>query len=139
MKENKHSSCESSTCKSGYSVGHKRIRHYLLSLSAAILACLCCSIPLLGIAVGLAGASSIYQYFGNNHPAFQVLAIAILLGTSLFMWVQKKKGKMSGKGFLLQVVILLSMYGLMTAFMQGIFSPWLSERGYGITKLHGEH
>ncbi len=135
MKHNEHSSCEAMPDNKEPS-SQNRFRYHLLSLTAALIACLCCWIPLLAVAIGLAGASSLTQYIGKNHPAFQALAVAILFATSVFMWVQKKKGKMSAKSFFIQVAIVLSMYGLMTVLMEKVFGPLLAN---GITEVHGQH
>lgn len=136
MRQNKHSSCEAMSNNKEPSSQNKGFRHYLLSLTAALIACICCWIPLLAVAIGLAGASSLTQFVGRNHPAFQALAVGILLATSVFMWVQKKKGKMSARGFFLQVAIILSMYGLMTFLMEKVLGSWLAD---GITETHGKH
>ena len=136
MTHNEHSSCEAMPKPSSQNRG---FRYCLVSLLAALIACLCCSVPLLAVAIGLAGASSLNEYFGKNHGAFQALAVTILLATSGFMWFQKTKGKMSTKGFFLQVAIVLSMYGMMTVLMEKMFGSLLAERGYGITEEHSKH
>jgi hypothetical protein len=74
------------------------LQYYLLSFLAAFIACLCCSLPLLALALGLAGASGIKGYMGKYHDLYQFAAVSILLGACVFMWLQKKKGRMSLKG-----------------------------------------
>lgn len=96
-----HSSCSRTAADhSKSSSADKGLQYYLLSFLAAFIACLCCSLPLLALALGLAGASGIKGYMGKYHDLYQFAAVSILLGACVFMWLQKKKGRMSLKGCL---------------------------------------
>lgn len=134
-----HSSCSRTAADhSKSSSADKGLQYYLLSFLAAFIACLCCSLPLLALALGLAGASGIKGYMGKYHDLYQFAAMSILLGACVFMWLQKKKGRMSLKGFLLQVALVFSMYGVMTVVGEKVLIPWLSEKVTDTTE-HGNH
>ena len=134
-----HSSCGAAPADSSKSSSsEKGLQYYLVSLLAAFIACLCCSLPLLALAFGLAGASSLREHMGKYHELYQVAAVIILLGACVFMWLQKKKGRMSPKGFLLQVTFVFLMYGVMTVVMERVLTPWFTEKITG-AKEHGNH
>jgi len=134
-----HSSCSRTAADhSKSSSADKGLQYYLLSFLAAFIACLCCSLPLLALALGLAGASGIKGYMGKYHDLYQFAAVSILLGACVFMWLQKKKGRMSLKGCLFQVALVFSMYGVMVVVMERVLTPWFTEKGISV-KMHGNH
>jgi uncharacterized membrane protein YwaF len=75
---------------------------------------------------------------GKYHDLYQLAAVSILLGACVFMWLQKKKGRMSLKGFLIQVTLVFSMYGVMVVVMERVLTPWFTEKGISV-KMHGNH
>ncbi len=120
-----HSSCEIAS-KANMPMGKKKdLRSYLLGMVAAFIACLCCSLPLIPLILGLSGASLYREQLGQYHQLFEIVAIVVLIVACVFMWRRHREAKKPLSSFLLQVAFTLAMYGAMSFAMQQFLAPLL--------------
>lgn len=79
---NEHSCCKKTQ-------EHKTLRSYTVSAIAVFLACLCCSLPLIPLMLGLSAGSSLLS-LTKHHLAFDVLGAMILFGSVVYIWHEHK-------------------------------------------------
>ncbi len=133
-----HSSCDKAP-KSDMTLGKKKdLRSYLLGFIAAFIACLCCSLPLIPLILGLSGASLFKEQLGQYHKYFEIAAVMVLIAACIFMWRRHRATKKALSSFLLQVAFTLAMYGTMSFAMQKFVTPLLWGSGANST-THANH
>lgn len=118
-----HSSCSLDHKETNASAKQAGIRSYLLGVVAAFISCLCCSLPLIPLILGLSGASSLREQLGNYHWLFEIISIMVLIAACLFMWKRNRKHNKPLKNLLLQMACTLTMYFSMNVIMQNLIVP----------------
>lgn len=128
-----HSCCKRTPQEiSAESQGRVRsLKSYAVGALAGFLACLCCSVPLIPLMLGLSGALVLKDQLGAYHQFFETGAIVILLAACVFMWNHHKKSGKPIHSFLLHVAVTFAMYGLMNFAMKELLAPVL-----GGTNVH---
>lgn len=99
------------------------IRSYIVGAVAAFISCLCCSLPLIPLVLGLSGASSLREQLGKYHSLFEIASIMILIAACLFMWKRNRKHNKPLKSLLMQIAFTLTMYFAMSVIMQRLIVP----------------
>lgn len=118
-----HSSCSLEHKEINASAKQAGIRSYLLGAVAAFISCLCCSLPLIPLILGLSGAISLRDQLGNYHWLFEIASIIILIAACLFMWRRNRKHSKPLKSLLFQIAFTLTMYFSMNFIMQKLIVP----------------
>jgi chromate transport protein ChrA len=118
-----HFSCSPDHKETIASAKQAGFRSYLLGAVAAFISCLCCSLPLIPLILGLSGATSLREQLGNYHWLFEIVSIMILIAACLFMWKRNRKHNKPLKSLLLQIAFTLTMYFSMTVIMQKLIVP----------------
>lgn len=103
----------------------KSLKSYIVGGLAAFIACLCCSLPLIPLMLGLSGAVAFKDQLGSYHWAFDVLGVAVLLGACCYMWRDHRKSGKPVHSFVLVAVTTLLMYAAMTFVMKQVVAPIL--------------
>lgn len=137
MKED-HSCCLAGQGTNAIQAGHKSVKSYVVSATAAFIACLCCSIPLLLVLLGFSGAQALKEQFGLYHLAFDILSVAILLGACCYLWQEHRKSGKPLRSFVLLVGTTVLLYGLMTFTLKQVVMPILLGAS-AHTVPHGNH
>lgn len=134
-----HSCCQKEAQKKpGKESSWKSLRSSTFGAIAAFAACLCCSLPLIPLMVGLSGAEALKDQLGLYHQSFEVAAFIILVGACGYMWRQHRKADKPLYSFVLQVVATFSMYVAMTFVMKEIVAPAIFHRN-GLSMTHNSH
>ncbi|MBX3076758.1 hypothetical protein KF913_22800 [Candidatus Obscuribacterales bacterium] len=118
-----HSSCSLVHKETNASAKQAGIRSYLIGAVAAFISCLCCSLPLIPLILGLSGATSLREQLGKYHSLFEIASILILVSACLFMWKRNRKHNKPLKSLLLQIAFTLTMYFSMNVIMQKLIVP----------------
>lgn len=139
MKED-HSCCHNELPKgeSSAQAATKSLKSYLVGVGAAFLACLCCSLALIPLMLGLSGALIFKEQLGPYHTFFEAAAVIMLVGACVYMWKDHKKSGKSLKSLIMHIVVTLGMYGLMTFVMNQWVAPALSGETEHLG-VHGNH
>lgn len=101
------------------------LRSYLAAILAVFLACLCCSLPLLPLMLGLSGSSSLLG-LTKYHQLFDVFGSLIVLGSVAYIWHEHKATEQSvykSRRFWTCLVITFAMYGGMTFVVKQLIFP----------------
>lgn len=126
----------SPTCSKN--TAHRTVRSYLAGAVAAILACLCCSLPLIPLMLGLSASSSLLG-LNKYHAVFDVLGAVILFASLVYIWRRHKGAEIPffrNKQFWACAVMSFLMYGGMSYVIKSEVAPRLL--GSQAT-VHGEH
>jgi hypothetical protein len=83
-----HSCCKKKAEK------RKTLLSYFAAALAAFLACLCCSIPLIPLMLGLSAGSSLVS-LTKHHVLFDLLGGLMLLGSLVWIWREHKTAETS--------------------------------------------
>lgn len=118
-----HSSCSRNHQETNASANQAGIRSYFVGAVAAFISCLCCSLPLIPLIIGLSGATSLRDQLGKYHLLFEIASILILTTACLFMWIRNRKHEKPLKSLVLQITFTLTMYFSMNAIMQKLIVP----------------
>lgn len=140
MKED-HSCCENPPQEAHVQkhIGEVRsLKSYAAGAMAAFLACLCCSLPLIPLMLGLSGALAFKEQLGAYHQAFEAGAVVILLAACVHMWNRHKQSGRPIRSFLVHVAVTFAMYGLMTFVMNQFLAPVLAGKNVH-SGVHGNH
>lgn len=139
MKED-HSCCHKELPKgeSRAQAATKSLRSYLVGLGAAFLACLCCSLALIPLMLGLSGGLLLKEQLGPYHTLFEAAAVIMLIGACVYTWQDHKKSGKSLNSLIMHVAVTLGMYGLMTFVMNQWVAPVLSGEAEHV-RVHGNH
>lgn len=138
MKED-HSCCHKEIPKGERAqAATKSLRSYLVGLGAAFLACLCCSLALIPLMLGLSGGLLLKEHIGSYHTLFEVAAVIILVCACVFMWKDHKKSGRSLLSLIMHIAVTLGMYVLMTFVMNQWVAPALSGETDNLG-AHGNH
>jgi hypothetical protein len=127
--KNDHSCCQTDAKKPAESPG-KPLKSYALGVMAAVVACVCCYLPLIPLMLGLSGASVINDQLRPYHLAFEVTGMMILLGACGYMWSQHRKSGRPLHSFWLLIVVTFAMYGLLTFIMKKVVAPTFLSTGW---------
>lgn len=118
----------------------KTLLSYLAAVLAAFLACLCCSIPLIPLMLGLSAGSSLLS-LTKHHKLFDVLGGLILLGSLVWIWREHKTAERSiwrNRQFWTCLVVTFAMYGVMNVVVKQVVAPNLASMA-GQTNIHQHH
>ena len=133
LKSDPHSSCKKTQ-------KNKTLRSYLAGIIAAFLACLCCSLPLVPLMLGISAGSSLMS-LTKYHLLFDIFGVIILLGSLVYIWREHKseeKSKFRNARFWTCVVATFAMYAAMNVFLKQIVGHVTAVRT-GQTNLHVHH
>ena len=103
---------------------HKTWRSYAI---AVFLACLCCSLPLIPLMLGLSAASS-WLSLTKYHLLFDILGVIILYGTLIYIWREHKstnKSVLKSKQFWTCLLVTFGMYAAMSFLVKQVMPPKL--------------
>lgn len=117
----------------------KTLRSYCAAVVAAFLACLCCSLPLIPLMLGLSAGSSLLS-LTKYHLLFDIVRVLILLGSLIYIWREhqsSEKSALKNVQFWVCLLVTFAMYGSMTWFVQNIVAPRVSTSAPGM--LHEHH
>lgn len=106
----------------------KSLWSYLAAVLSAVLACLCCSVPLIPLMLGLS-AGSTFLSLTRHHLLFDALGGLMLLGSLIWIWREHKMGEQSvwkNKQFWKCLVLTFAMYGIMSTFIKQVIFPKLA-------------
>ncbi len=120
------SSSVHSCCKK--SQKRKTLLSYLAAILAAFLACLCCSIPLIPLMLGLSAGSSLVS-LTKNHMLFDLLGGLMLLGSLVWIWREHKEAEKSvwrNRQFWTCLVVTFTMYAAMNFVVKQIVASKLT-------------
>ncbi|MBX9688622.1 MAG: hypothetical protein K2X27_18075 [Candidatus Obscuribacterales bacterium] len=132
-----HSCCEEKKQEqAGIEKKRRAPRSYVTGAVAAFLACLCCSLPLIPLMIGLGGVTIFKEQLGQYHLVFEVGAILILLTACGYMWKEHQRSGKALHSFALQVAVTFAMYGVMTFAMQAFLAPILLGSSESQMKIH---
>ncbi len=118
----------------------KTLLSYAAGSIAAFLACLCCSLPLIPIMLGLSAGSS-FLSLTKHHLLFDTLGAVILFGSLIYIWHEHKSAEKSvwkNKQFWTCLVITFAMYAAMNVFLKQVVGHELAVRT-GQTNIHVHH
>jgi arginine exporter protein ArgO len=108
---------------------------YASSLFASFIACLCCSLPLLALVTGVAGAEVLMNKMERYPYVFDGAGILVLVFAGARLWKQKRRGLISSKGFWTQVLVIILLYSAMTLILRRTMDLWMSAND----SMHGQH
>lgn len=117
----------------------KTILSYLAAAIAAFLACLCCSLPLIPLMLGLSAGSS-FLTLTKHHLVFDILGGVILLGSLLYIWHEHNasdKSAFKKPQFWTCLVITFTMYTAMSFVIKHIVLPKVA--GASEYSIHEHH
>lgn len=130
----KHSCCKTSQERAS-------LRSYLAATIAIFLACVCCSLPLLPLMLGLSGSSSFFS-LTKYHKLFDIFGLLILLGSILYIWHEHKvveKSVYKSRRFWICVIVTFAMYGGMTLVVKKIIFPKIYPLASHLFHSHENH
>ncbi|MBX9939970.1 MAG: hypothetical protein K2Y32_11990 [Candidatus Obscuribacterales bacterium] len=118
----------------------KSLWSYFAAVLSAFLACLCCSVPLIPLMLGLSAGSTFLSLM-RHHLIFDVLGGLMLLGSLIWIWREHKMGEQSvwkNKQFWTCLVLTFLMYGIMNTFIKHVIFPKLATLA-GEKTVHQHH
>lgn len=131
------STAEHSCCKTTQE--RRTLRSYLVGIVAAFLACLCCSLPLIPLMLGISAGSSLLS-LTKYHLLFDVLGALILLGSLVYIWHEHKSAETSvlkNKKFWTCLVVTFVMYAAMNVVLKQVIGRELGAlTGQANTHVH---
>lgn len=117
----------------------KTLRSYATAVLAVFLACLCCSLPLIPLMLGLSAGSSLLT-LTKYHALFEILGGVIVFGSVIYIWHEHKsteKSVFKSKQFWTCLLFTFAMYAGMSFVVKQVVAPKL-EAGSGQGSIH-EH
>lgn len=102
-----------------------RVRSYVSGITAAILACICCCLPVVLIAFGVASINSL-TWFQNYHLYFRVFGWLVMLIAVFFMWHQHRRAGihiLKDKHFWTPLICMIVVYSGMTYVLETLVAP----------------
>lgn len=139
--EDPHSCCHSEISEDAglekQSSASSRVGSYLGAIGAAIVACACCCLPVVAIALGVATMNQ-FEWFHKYHLIFQAGGWLIMLGAVLYMWHQHRRSDvhiLRDKHFWIPLVCMQIVYLGMTAILE----KTMSDRSSSSNNFHNHH
>lgn len=129
----KHSCCKKS-------LQRPTLRSYAAGLLAASLACLCCSIPLIFLILGLSTTSS-FLNLHKYHAMFDTVSGITLFAGLIYIWRKhnsKEKSFFKSKEFWFCLITVFFMYGAVSLAIKTLVSPIVSSASNS-TNIHEDH
>jgi len=133
LKSDRHSCCKKTQQA-------RTIRSYLAGIVAAFLACLCCSLPLIPLMLGISAGSSLLS-LTKHHLLFDTFGVLILLGSLIYIWREHKseeKSAFKNRKFWTCLIVTFAMYAAMNVFLKQVVGHELAVRT-GQTNIHVHH
>lgn len=118
----------------------RTLRSYLAGIVAAFLACLCCSLPLIPLMLGISASSSLLT-LTKHHLLFDTFGIVILLGSLVYIWHEhrlEEKSAFMNRKFWTCLIVTFAMYSGMNVFLKQVVSHELAARA-DQTNIHVHH
>jgi len=134
----KPASADHSCCKNNKK--GKTLRSYTAGIVAAFLACLCCSLPLIPLILGISAGTSLLS-LTKYHLLFDILGALIILGSLVYIWHEHKSAETSvlkNKQFWTCLVVTFAMYAAMNMVLKQVIGRELAART-GQTNIHLLH
>jgi hypothetical protein len=103
----------------------KTLRSYVAAFVAAFLACLCCSLPLIPLMLGLSAGSS-FLSLTKYHLLFDITGGLILLASLIYIWREhqsSEKPAWKSVQFWTCLLVTFIMYGAMTLVVKYVIAP----------------
>lgn len=128
-----HSCCKKTERK-------KTLFSYLAAVLSAFFACLCCSVPLIPLMLGLS-AGSTFLNLTRYHLFFDLLGGLMLLGSLIWIWREHKMKEQSSwrnKQFWKCLILTFAMYGAMSTVIKQIILPKIAVMT-GENAIHLQH
>lgn len=115
LKSDLHSCCKKTQ--------HTRtVRSYMAGIVAAFLACLCCSLPLIPLMLGISAGSSLLS-LTKHHLLFDTFGVLILFGSLVYIWHEHKseeKSAFKNRKFWTCLIVTFTMYAAMNVFFKQV-------------------
>ncbi|MBP6743853.1 hypothetical protein KBI23_00830 [bacterium] len=103
----------------------KTLLSYLAAVVTAFFACLCCSVPLIALMLGVSGGSA-FLGLTKHHLLFDLLGGIMVFGSLVWIWRERKPEERSvwrSKQFWTCFVFTFTMYGAMSLVLKQIILP----------------
>lgn len=133
LKRDRHSCCKQTQQA-------RTFRTYLAGIVAAFLACLCCSLPLIPLMLGISAGSSLMS-LTKHHLLFDIFGVLILLGSLVYIWREHKseeKSVFKNRKFWTCLIVTFAMYAAMNVLLKQVVGHELAVRA-GQTNIHAHH
>jgi chromate transport protein ChrA len=136
--KDEHACCRQEAVSERTVKARKSLKSYIVGGVAAVVACLCCFLPLIPLMLGLSGALSFKEQLGPYQWTFEVLAVSVIVGACCYMWKEHRKSGKSWRSFILVVLATIVMYALMSFVMRELLVPAVLG-GIMPSLNHGKH
>lgn len=118
----------------------KTLWSYFAAVASAFLACLCCSLPLIPLMLGLS-AGSTFLSLTKQHVFFDVSGGLLLFGSLVWLWREHKteeKSVWKNRQFWTCLILTFTMYGVMNTIVKQSLLPKISAIA-GEKAIHPQH
>lgn len=129
--ENSHDCCHTDTSQARDAVGENidRKSSYVTGIVAGVLACLCCCLPIVALAIGVATISNV-AWFELYHTEIEIVGWLIMLAAVFFMWTKHRQSgipMLKDKHFWVPLICMIVVYASMTYAIQKFLAPAFPE------------
>ncbi|MBZ0185094.1 MAG: hypothetical protein K8F91_02505 [Candidatus Obscuribacterales bacterium] len=114
-----------------------RVGSYLGGIGAAIAACICCCLPIVAIALGVATMNQ-FDWFHRYHQIFEIVGWLFMFAAVLLMWYQHRREDvhiLRDKHFWIPLVCMFVVYFAMTSILHN----WVTTQSGNGSNLHNHH
>lgn len=102
---------------------------YISGIVAGLLACLCCCLPIVALAIGVATISNV-AWLEVYHTEIEILGWLIMLAAVFYMWTKHRQSGISilkDKHFWVPLICMIVVYTSMTYIIQKFLAPAFPE------------